>query len=423
MSEKRRDNKGRVLHSCEFQKSDGRYEFRYTDTKGVKKSVYSWKLVSTDKVPAGKRSKESLRDIEKRITRDTEDDIEAHNAYNLTLNYCFDEYIKTKYELKQSTLGNYIYMYNSYVREGLGLRKISSIKYSDIKKFYIYLVTEIGFKPNSVEVVHTVLHPVFTTAVRDCIIRTNPTDGVMAELKKSQHWNKTKRHALTVPQQEAFVNFVKNSRTYNCWLPLFTFLLGTGCRIGEAIGIRWCDCDFDNNIISINHSIIYRPQLNGMCRATVSTPKTEAGCRIIPMMPEVKNALIQERKRQSDTNLFNKDEIDGYKDFVFTNRFGSILLPTSVNRVIIRIIKDHNQQELEVAEKENRSPVLIPHFSVHNLRHTFCTRFCENETNIKVIQEIMGHADITTTMDIYNEATAEKKIESFANLSGKIKIS
>ena len=77
----------------------------------------------------------------------------------------------------------------------------------------------------------------------------------------------------------------------------------------------------------------------------------------------------------------------------------------------------------EKAEEEKRQPLLIRHFSVHNLRHTFCTRFCENETNLKVIQEIMGHADIETTMNIYAEATAQKKQESFTRLEGKIKIS
>ena len=83
----------------------------------------------------------------------------------------------------------------------------------------------------------------------------------------------------------------------------------------------------------------------------------------------------------------------------------------------------YNKDETEQARNELRRPELLPHFSVHNLRHTFCTRFCENETNLKVIQEIMGHADISTTMDIYNEATKEKKVESFANLEGKVKIS
>lgn len=83
----------------------------------------------------------------------------------------------------------------------------------------------------------------------------------------------------------------------------------------------------------------------------------------------------------------------------------------------------NNKEETEAAKEERRQPELLPHFTVHNLRHTFCTRFCENETNLKVIQEIMGHADISTTMNIYNEATKEKKKESFANLEGKVKIS
>lgn len=93
-----------------------------------------------------------------------------------------------------------------------------------------------------------------------------------------------------------------------------------------------------------------------------------------------------------------------------------------INRAIDRIARDYNERERIKAAEEHREPLILPHFSAHNLRHTFCTRFCENETNIKIIQEIMGHADISTTMDIYNEATTEKKIESFANLEDKIKI-
>ena len=97
--------------------------------------------------------------------------------------------------------------------------------------------------------------------------------------------------------------------------------------------------------------------------------------------------------------------------------------PQTINRAIVRIYKAYNEEEEKNAKKEKREPVLIPHFSVHNLRHTFCTRFYENETNIKVIQEIMGHSDISTTMNIYAEATESKKQESFKNLIGKMKIS
>lgn len=87
------------------------------------------------------------------------------------------------------------------------------------------------------------------------------------------------------------------------------------------------------------------------------------------------------------------------------------------------IPKNHNEAEIDNADREHRDPILLPDFSCHNLRHTFCTRYCENETNLKVIQEIMGHKDIATTMEIYAEATKDAKVKSFESLAGKIRIS
>ena len=170
-----------------------------------------------------------------------------------------------------------------------------------------------------------------------------------------------------------------------------------------------------------NHNLIYRQQDDGKCEMHITTPKTEAGKRIVPMFEAVRKALLQEKKQQMKHG-FNSTVIDGYSGFVFTNRCGYVHNPQTINRAIKRIYKACNEQETERAKKEHRQPVLIPHFSVHNLRHTFCTRFCENETDLKIIQEIMGHSDITTTMNIYNEATKERKQESFARLEGKIKI-
>lgn len=133
-------------------------------------------------------------------------------------------------------------MYNNYVRSGLGKRKISTIKYSDVKFFYVSLIQERNFKPNSMEIVNTILHPTFRLAVRDGYIRSNPS-GVMMEIKKSHDWEKPKRHTLTVEEQEAFIGFIEQSREYRHWLPLFTAFLGTGLRIGELLGLRWDDCD------------------------------------------------------------------------------------------------------------------------------------------------------------------------------------
>lgn len=420
MSEKRRDSKNRILQNGESQRKDGKYEFKYVDVNGTRRSAYSWKLVATDKVPEGKRCELSLREMEKQIRRDLEDGISTHTANRITLNELFDTYMSTK-ELKQSTRTNYMYMYKNYVSNVIGKRRIGSIKYSDIKKFYNSLILEKKFKPNSMEIINTILHPVFTMAVRDGYIRTNPSDGVMAEIKKSHNWEKPKRHALTEEQQALFIDFLTESKTYNHWLPLMTVFLGTGCRVGELIGLTWDDCDFTEGIITINHNLVYRQQDSGKCEMHITTPKTESGKRVVPMFQAVRKALLQEKKEQM-RNGFNSTIIDGYSGFVFTNRCGYVHNPQTINRAIKRIYTACNEQEIERAKKEHRQPVLIPHFSVHNLRHTFCTRFCENETDLKIIQEIMGHSDITTTMNIYNEATKERKQESFARLEGKIKI-
>lgn len=313
-------------------------------------------------------------------------------------------------------------MYRKYVQDEIGAKNIADIKYSDIKRFYIHLIKDIGFKPNSMEIIHTILHPVFNVAVRDGFIRTNPTDGVIAEIKKSHNWEKPKRHALTEAQQNRFLDFVSSSKTYKHWMPLFTVMLGTGARIGEILGLRWEDCDFTQNNIDINHNLIYRQQESGKMELHITTPKTRAGTRIIPMFSDVRAALLQIRLKHMEEG-FNECEVDGYTNFIFKNRFGEMLNPHVINRALERIIRDCNAEETERAEQEHREPVLLPHFSAHNLRHTFCTRLCENETNLKVIQEIMGHRNIETTMDVYNEATKEKKMSSFANLEGKIRVS
>ena len=421
-SEKRKDKRGRILRDGEDQMPDGRYRYRYNDSRGTRQAVYSWTLVPTDRTPPGKRSGPSLREKEDEISQDRRDGIDGKAAASMTLNGMFDLYMAGKRELKQSTRTNYLYMYRNYVSDGIGLKKISAIRYSDIKAFYNSLIEEKGFKPNSMEIINTILHPVFTLAVRDGYIRTNPTDGVMAEIKKSHDWEKPKRYALTIEEQEAFIGYIANSDVYSHWLPLFTVFLGTGCRVGEVIGLRWCDCDFTNGLININHNLTYRIQDHGKCEFHITTPKTSAGCRTVPMLAEVRSALNQERLRQMREG-FSSLEIDGYTGFVFTNRFGEVFNPETINRAIKRIYTAYNNEERVKAAEEHREPLLIRHFSVHNLRHTFCTRFCENETNIKVIQEIMGHSDISTTMNIYAEATESKKRESFDNLEGKIRIS
>lgn len=406
MANSRKDSRGYVLRTGECQRKDGRYSYSYMDLQGNRRTVYAKTLVD-------------LRTKERKIIRDKEDGLDPHAAERITLNQLYDRYIEQKYDLKPSTKVNYIYMYNHFVRPVFGKKIIGKIKYSDVKKFYYHLILENKLKAKTLDNVHTQLHPAFQMAVRDGVLRLNPTDGVMAEIKKSHIWEHTKRHALTVPQQKAFMDYMKSHREYQGWVPVITVLLGTGMRIGECLGLRWDDLDFEKRIISVNHTLIYRPDENGFSIKRISTPKTISGQRTIPMINEVFDAFLQEYELQKCIG-FTSEEIDGYSNFVFATAFGTVYSAASVNHAIERIRSAYNREESKKAEREEREPLLIPHFTAHHLRYTFCTRVCENETNLKVIQSIMGHADISTTMDIYAEATQEKKQEIVANLQGKI---
>lgn len=126
-----------------------------------------------------------LREKEKTLIKDQLDGLESYCSGNTPLNYVFDRYIATKFDLKQNTRTNYKYVYDHCVRDTFGRRNITEIKYSDVKFFYFSLINECGLKTNTLDTIHTVLHPTFDMAVRDGVIRNNPSNGVMAEIKKN----------------------------------------------------------------------------------------------------------------------------------------------------------------------------------------------------------------------------------------------
>ena len=401
----RKDSKGYVLRTGESQRNDGRYCYAYSDRNRVRHYIYAKTLPE-------------LRAREKELQIKYDQGLDAYAAKKLTLNDCFDRYISQKYNLKETTKANYIYMYNRFVRLTFGKRKIAEIRYSDVKEFYFSVLKE-GIKANTLENIHTVVHPALQLAVRDGLIVNNPSDSAMTEIKRSKLWDAPKRRALTIPQQKAFMNYLESDREYEGWLPIITVLLGTGMRIGECIALRWEDLDFENRMISVNHNLSDHPDSKGVCAKHIQTPKTEAGTRTIPMIQEVFEAFLTEYEIQKCLG-FCEEEIDGYSGFVFTTAYHTVYSAAAVNNAIHRATKAYNDKEEMEAKKDGREPLLLPDFSAHHLRHTFCTRLCENETNLKVIMDIMGHADISTTMDIYAECTKEKKKEVMTNIEGCI---
>ena len=135
------------------------------------------------------------------------------------------------------------------------------------------------------------------------------------------------------------------------------------------------------------------------------------------MLNKVQDALKLEKENQKKYGYHNVVELGGMSGFIFCNRFGNLHNPAGINRQIKRIVDDYNCREELKAVKENREPLIIPRFSCHITRHTFCTRLCENETNVKVIQSVMGHKDIQTTLDIYAEVSEQKKQDAFKKLN------
>lgn len=410
MAKTRKDLRGRSLRKGEVQRqSDKRYMYTYRDPLGRRKYIYAMDLAE-------------LREKEAKLMKDQLDGLDLYVAGKASLNDTFDRYMSAKYNLRESTRSAYEYTYDHYIRDTFGRKRIAEIKYSDVLQFYYYLLNQMEISLGTLDSIHCLLHPTFQLAVRDEIIRKNPTDGVMKKISRESGKNRGVRHALTVQQQRVFMEYIANHPIYFHWWPMFTILLGTGCRIGEALGLRWQDLDFENRVISINHSLVYyQTRDSKKCMLRVSLPKTEAGIRTIPMLDIVKDAFEMLYEEQEE-NGFNETEIDGMKGFVFCNRFGGVPNPQTVNHTIKRILNQYNADEVVRAKKERREPIILPDFSCHHLRHTFCTRLCEHETNLKVIQAIMGHKNIETTMDIYAEATEEKKQESFENLAANLDI-
>ena len=370
----RKDNKGRNLRPGETQRSDGNYMFVYMLGK-KKKYIYDTDLAA-------------LRAKEKQLTKDADDGVRTQEAMKIILNDMFKVLMDTKLQLKASTRANYEYLWSSYIKdEPFANTPLPNIRKSDILTFYTKLLKK-GFAINSLESINNLVHPALELAVDDDYIRKNPSKGVYRSLKSEGSGKPAKtRIALTKEQQKNFLRFISKSPMYSHWLPVMVVLLGTGLRVGECTGLTKNDVDLENNTISVNHNLIYRV-IDGKAGFHITTPKTASGTRTIP--------------------------------FLFRNRSGYFLSAHNINRAIERISIAYNAEEMDQAELEDREPSLLPHFSVHNLRHTFCTRLCESTNDIKFIQQVMGHADFSTTMDIYTHITQENMKEKAEVIKGNL---
>ena len=407
MVNRRKDNKKRVLKEGEYQRQNGTFEFKWRDALGNRHSIYAKTL-------------EKLREKELDILRASLEGIRTDSNI-VTVNDLYKLWKDLKRGLKENTFQNYMYMYTQFVEETFGKAKIKDIKRTDVRAFYNTLSEQYGLKTNTIDSLHTVLHQVLELGVENEYIRYNPSDGALKELKRACNKESIRVKALTKEEQNLFTEFLKKPGKYNRWYPIFIFMLWTGMRVGEATGIRWCDIDFENDEITVDHTLVFfAHKEHNKCIYAINTPKTEAGKRTIPMLPIVKDALLMERQLQKEFGIECKSVIDGYTNFVFLNRYGEVHNIGTLNKALNRIIRDCNFAQIDKTNSQD-NVTLLPRFSNHSLRHTFTTRMCEAGVNIKAMQDILGHKDAETTLQIYTDATRDLKKREMRNLADYFK--
>ena len=382
MSEKRRDNKGRILRTGESQRADGRYMYKYVNRAGETKVVYSWKLVATDRVPKGKRDDLSLREKEREIQRDLEDGIDTKGK-KMTLCELYAKKTAQRINVKKNTLAGRKYLMDALKQDKLGSRSIDSIKPSDAKEWAVRM-KEKGYGFKTISNYKRSLKASFYMAIEDDYVRKNPFDFQLSEVIDD---DSESRQALSEEQEEKLLSFLQYDTVYQKYYDDVLILLKTGLRISELCGLTVQDLDFENHTLNIDHQLLRNQE-----GYYIETPKTKCGIRKVPMSEEAGKAFQRVLKRKKTGKGI---VIDGYGNFLFLNQKGMPMTACYYTSTLRNIVKKYNKYHDEP----------LPKITPHILRHTFCTRLAQKNMNPKNLQYIMGHSSIMITLNLYAHAS------------------
>ena len=393
--EQKKDIKGRNLKQGEDQLKDGRYRYRYTDRYGKRKAVYSWKLVKTDKTPQGKKDCLCLREIEKNIEKDVDEGILTYQANTLTVYDLIMGYFSIKPQIANSTMQNYIHMVNKNIKDNkLGLMKVMDVKKSDIKRFYAYLYEERNFASSTLQLYQNIIFPAFQMAVDDDLIRKNPCKDCMKDYVRGGL--SSTKYPLTRQEQRALLEYVKNSNIYSKYYAIIAFMLATGCRIGEVIGLTWDDIDFEKKIVHINKTIqsniLNFNKENGnntTYNKIKKSTKTKSGIRILQLNDDVIFYLSELKEYDKRHNITSQ--------FVSCTNVGILNTARNLQRSLDRLIKKTD---------------ITKRVTLHTLRHTFGSTLLRHGVGIEVISKLMGHSNITITYNKYIHSIQEEEAKA-----------
>lgn len=397
MSEIRRDNKGRKLATGESQDKDGRYRYKYNDSFGKRKSVYSWRLTESDPYPKGKRKDISLREKEKVIEKALSDAVST-NGGDMTVLELVQRYISQKRGVKHNTQANYNFVINVIKKEEFGAKRIDTIKLSDAKAWLIKLQDD-GRGYSSIHSIRGVIRPAFQMAVDDDLIRKNPFEFQLATVVVN---DSVTREAITRKQQREFLRFIKEDKHICKYYDGIYILFNTGLCVSEFVGLTISDIEFDKQRIKIDHQL----QRTRNMEYEILTPKTEKGERYVPMKEDVADCfrrIIQNRK-----HLKIEPMIDGYSGFLFLDKNDMPMVALYWEKYFQHIREKYN----------SIYKVQMPCITPHVCRHTFCSNMAKSGMNPKTLQYIMGHSDIGVTLNTYTHLQFEDALEEMKKVVG-----
>lgn len=380
MSEKRRDNRNRILRSGESQRSDGRYMYKYIDGYGQVKYVYSWRLDKNDRTPSGRKRELSLREKEKQIEADLFDQIVPRGG-EMTVLDLVRKYVSLKTGIRHNTEANYKFVIHILEKEDFGRKRIDTVKLSDAKAWLIKLQKD-GRGYSSIKTVRGVIRPAFQMAMDDDYIRKNPFEFQLATVVVN---DSVTREAITRKQERSFLEFIKADPHFSRYYDGIYILFHTGLRISEFVGLTISDLDFENRKINVNHQLQRDRNMNYIIEDT----KTSSGTRLVPMMDDVYDCfrhILAERAKPKVEPM-----IDGYTGFLFLDKNGMPMVALHWEKYFQHILEKYN----------SIYKVQLPKITPHVCRHTFCSNMARSGMNPKTLQYIMGHSDIGVTLNTY----------------------
>lgn len=370
----------------------------YIDEDGKEKNVYSWRLDKNDPMPKGKKREPSLREKEKQIEADLFDRI-VTNGGNYTVLELVEKYVSLKTGVRHNTVAGYKTVINMLKKESFGNLRIDKVRLSDAKAWLIKLQQIDGRGYSSIHSIRGVLRPAFQLAVDDDLLRKNPFEFELASVIVN---DSVTREAITRKQQRDLLKFIQEDKHFSRYYDAIYILFHTGLRISEFCGLTVSEIEFGEMRIKVDHQLQRTVQM----QYVIEEPKTDKGIRYVPMTEAVAacfRRIIANRKTPKVEPM-----VEGYAGFLFLDKNDMPMVALHWEKYMEHIIQKYNRIYR----------IQMPKVTPHVCRHTFCSNMAKSGMNPKTLQYIMGHADISVTLNTYTHVNfddAKEEVYRIAN--------